>query len=136
MLRIQLAMLFLLTTLLAGCGSGDGQTRYPISGEVLLNGQPLAEGTILFYPVKRDHDADVATITAGKYSLAATAGAKRVEIEATVLSNETEPSALGGAPVRKRVSLIPPRYNRDSDLTAEVTAGGPNQFKFELTDKK
>ena len=27
---------------------------------------------------------------------------------------------------------IPQRYNRQSELTAEVAAGGPNRFEFKL----
>ena len=35
----------------------------------------------------------------------------------------------------RKESLIPPRYNMDSTLTAKVTPEGPNQFTFELTSK-
>ena len=50
---------------------------------MLLDGQPLAEGTIALYDTAVLDDADVATITAGQFQGEATAGEKRVEINAT-----------------------------------------------------
>ena len=34
---------------LAGCGGGEsGPTNYPVSGKVTVDGEPLAEGDIIF----------------------------------------------------------------------------------------
>jgi hypothetical protein len=54
-LRAQLAMrpryLFLLVVLVAVFGCGDGRpTRVPVSGVVLIDGQPLSRGNIKFVP--------------------------------------------------------------------------------------
>lgn len=115
-----------------GCRPGDGRARYPVDGEVTLDGQPLAEGIVVFYPATGDHDADTASIVNGKFTLLTTEGTKRVEIDASTLSDKTEPSAIDGKPVRVRISLIPPRYNRESTLAASVKAQQHNQVRFEL----
>jgi hypothetical protein len=116
-----------------GCRSGDGRARYAVDGEVTLDGQPLAEGTVVFYPTTGDHDADTASIVNGKFSVMTTEGTKRVEIDASTLSDKTEPSAIDGKPVRVRISLIPPRYNHESTLTATVDPRPQNRVRFELS---
>ncbi len=40
-----------------------------------------------------------------------------------------------GVEIDEIVQYLAPRYNSDSDLTAEVTASGPNQFEFALTSE-
>lgn len=138
-LGIDMARIVLLSILafvsLAGCGP-SGPARYPISGEVTLDGQPLSEGLILFYPADNKLDADTAPIANGKFSLTATSGAKRVEIEATKPSDKEEPSAIDGKPVRQRISLIPSRYKRNQLLKAEVIAGSNPPLRFDLTTKE
>ena len=114
----------------AGC-SGSAE-RHLATGEVLLDGKPLVQGMISFLPEDGRFDAGVGAVRDGTFSLEAKAGIKRVEIEATMLSDKTEPSAIDGKPVRVRVSIIPKFYNRASILKAEVQPGGANQFRFEL----
>src|SRR6187397_3012218 len=40
----------LLASSLGGCGGGDGLPRQEVSGQVTLDGQPLADGSIQFQP--------------------------------------------------------------------------------------
>jgi hypothetical protein len=110
--------------------------RYPIEGEVRLDGQPLADGTIIFQPVAGDHDADVGQIKDGNFALKATAGEKKVAVKATKLVPSTEPSALGGPPSPVTVSLIPPKYDRETILRETVAPGGANKFVFELKSQE
>ncbi len=52
-------------------GGGDGLDRQPVSGSVSLDGAPLKEGQIQFFPASNSAEA-IATggaITAGKYSI-------------------------------------------------------------------
>src|SRR4051812_43116900 len=75
----------LLVVLIAGCTSSPGGQA--VSGNVKLDGGPLAKGTILFTPLPGT-PGDVAggEIVDGKYSIAAAAGPHagkhRVEIRA------------------------------------------------------
>jgi hypothetical protein len=133
-MKLQCLIVWLGLLLLFGCTAGDGRKRYPIEGEVQLNGEPLADGTIIFQPASGDHDADVGQIIAGKFALLATAGNKKVAVKGTKLVTDTkEPSALGGPPSPVTVSLIPAKYDRDTILRAEVKPQGPNRFVFDLT---
>jgi hypothetical protein len=54
----------------AGCADNSGlPTRYPVSGTVTYNGEPLQQGTINFAPVDGSGRAAGGTISAGRYSL-------------------------------------------------------------------
>lgn len=112
--------------LFAGCGEGEDSRipqRYPLSGLITIDGEPLAGGSITF---SSPEDAKIGisaggSIVDGRYELLATPGAKSVKISCI-----EEP--------RKNVfkDIIPSKYNLKSSLVAEVTEG-KNQFDFELT---
>jgi hypothetical protein len=105
------------------------EQTYPVSGTVTLDGAPLADGEINF--ITRETAAlDVLPIKNGKFEGQAKAGKRRVEIKAF---REEEVVPMPGAdPQRTRVNYIPPQYNANSKLTAEVTPDGANQFTFEV----
>jgi hypothetical protein len=112
---------------LVGCGD-PGPKTYPVSGSVTLDGQPLAEGDIYFFPLDPNVSADAGKITGGQFALRAKAGTMRVEIRATrVVPGRRTPM---GGPVREE--SLPSRYNKGTELRAEVAAGGYNQFHFAL----
>ena len=59
---------------LTGCwGTIDELPREPVAGTVLVDGKPLAEGTIVFYPegfvLKKDHVESGAAIVHGAFSI-------------------------------------------------------------------
>jgi hypothetical protein len=59
----------------AGCTSDDGPTRYRVSGEVRVNGEPVPYGEILFTPDNGKGNSGpqgIATIQNGKYDTAGT----------------------------------------------------------------
>lgn len=128
---------------LAGCGGeGNSLGRKAISGNVTLDGKPLAEGAIRFEPMKNLSGSAPATtsggmIKDGKYSLPTDqglpAGLYAVSITASApvppLAPGEDPMKLGTLPPPK--SLIPPRYNTNTELTAEVT-DQTTTFNFEL----
>lgn len=123
-----------------GCGGTDGPTTYPISGTVTLDGKPVETGEILF----RSEGVAAATfagkISAGKYSLSATAGKKRVEISSTQIVPGKQDARGGtpGDPISETNTadvygeIIPEGYNQNSTLTADVTPNGPHQINFAL----
>lgn len=121
--------------LLAGCGSESN--RSGLEGTVTLNGQPLAEGSITLRPLPGTHGPTAGgKIANGKFTIlpeqGTFSGTFRVEITASRKTGKQKKDALLGIMVDEYERIIPDRYNRQSELTCEVTADRPNQFAFEL----
>jgi hypothetical protein len=114
-----------------GCGDAEAKT-YPVSGTVSLDGRPLEEGDIYFYPLDPNISADAGKIKAGQFEFRTKAGKKRVEIRASrVVPGKQTPM---GGPVR--AEFLPPRYNTQTTLMAEVLAKDENRFEFPLASDK
>jgi hypothetical protein len=136
-----------LASSIPGCGSSDGDTRprQAISGEVTLDGSPLADAQITFDPTsKADGVPAFGKITDGQFSLDQTEGPPPgkylVRIDAFDRSTAPatavkKPGAVGRFDLPGPRSIIPSRYNSDSKLDAEVKADAPNTYKFELSSK-
>ena len=122
---------------LCGCG-GDG--REAIQGTVTFDGQPLAAGQISFLPEPGTKGPTAgAAIKDGAFTIASHdgtfAGKFRVEITATRPSNRKAMNHETGQMVNVPQQYIPAKYNKQSQLTADVKSGEANQFKFELTSR-
>lgn len=129
---------------LAGCGSGDGLSRHPISGMVKFDGKPLASGMIQFFPTATAGPAIAAgaTIAGGQYAIPTSEGLVpgpyKVMIssaggkEKAVAGESTEEGAMPGLGPLHAPELIPAQYNAKSELTVNVTEEGPNEFDFDL----
>ena len=114
--------------LLAGCGS-DSQQRHSLEGTVTLDGQPLASGAITFRPLAgTDGPSAGGKVTDGRFSVQPEGGTFvgkfRVEITASRKSGKQEKDYRTGKPMDIIEQYLPPRYNSQSELTAEVTAEG------------
>ncbi len=142
LLRSPLCCLLLcaLTGLLAsGCGE-SGPERLAASGEVTLDGQPLETGSIAFIPAEGTQAPSVGgTIENGRYELPAEKGALVGKYNVRITSmQKTGKQIEAGSPeppgtmVDEVKQVIPPRYNTETELTAEVTADGENTFDFKL----
>jgi hypothetical protein len=116
--------------LATGCEPA-GPKKYPVSGTVTFNGNPLPEGHIVMTPADGKSAPDAATITDGKYFFVGTAGPKKVEISATREDGPIDP-VMGQAP---RKQYLAPRFNAETTLEANVTASGPNTFDFQVSEK-
>ena len=128
--RLLLTLLVLTTaTLSAGCG-GDG--KYPVSGTVTWNGEPIPNGHIIFTPDDAAIAPDAMQFTDGSFSFRASPGTKRVEIFADRPLGEPDPIMN----VVAHEQYIPTRYNEETELAANVTAEGPNQFQFDLVSQE
>ncbi|GAG42912.1 unnamed protein product [marine sediment metagenome] len=112
-----------------GCGD-SGPKRYPVTGEVTWEGQPLPDGDILFTPVDGGVP-DAGKVIDGKFEMQAVAGPKNVSIFATRETGEVD-ATMGVAP---RESYLPVRYNDATKLTADVDPAAENQFVFPLTSE-
>jgi hypothetical protein len=135
-------MIALVTLATTGCwGGGDNLPREPISGTVTFDNSPLKGGSIQFLPeqsaggissggVITDGRFQVAKADGpipGKYKVMIFAeGGRGAMKRADEAPGRPEPAAMGPA------GLIPLRYNFQTELTADVKAGGPNDFTYDL----
>jgi hypothetical protein len=134
--------LLLLGGLWSGCTARkyDGNQRFPLSGEVLLDGQPTIDrGAISFIPLGGDKQrVSGGLIVDGKYQVpeekGANAGKYRVEIRWAKKTGRILKDALTGEPYDERKEALPAKYHTNSDLTAEVAAD-KTVFDYKLDSK-
>ncbi len=131
----------------SGCGSGDDLPRQAISGTVTLDGQPLDKGLIQFFPAAEMENALAAgaMIEGGSYSIPQSEGLVPGNYKVMISSEggdmkaapgeSTEAGAMPGLGPLHPPDRIPAKYNSATTLTANVTAEGPNEFKFDLKSK-
>src|SRR5262245_61161133 len=113
---------------LQGCGSSESEIeRFPVTGTVTLDGAPLENGTIRLLDLNGGGDGG--EIKNGNFSMQATAGAKRVEIQAT-RESEKEVEGKEGSGITQVESVVPSQYNTSSTLTAEISPDEPNELEF------
>ncbi|MFO0866428.1 MAG: hypothetical protein U0744_17580 [Gemmataceae bacterium] len=115
-------LLYLLT--LAGCSNGEAQ----VSGFVRLNGEPLAEGDIIFEETDKSKTPAAGKIVAGKYELKVLPGNKTVRINAS--RPTAKPDPLMGAAARE--SAIAKEFNERSTLKAEIKSGENKDVNFDV----
>ena len=121
------------TVLVIGCGRGDGPTLAPVAGTVTHNQQPLAEGTITFYPAAgrpaygKIQNGQIVEVTTLDPNDGVTVGTSRVSIQSV---------EQGADMYTESKSRIPERYANpeQSGLTAEITEGQTNDLTFGLKD--
>lgn len=123
-----------------GCSStpADQPPLGRVSGKVTMNGQPLPGVDIVFAPVK-GRPSVATTDSVGNYDLSyinTTKGAKLGSHKVFIRPAETSPDdvpADGSKPAAPR-PVVPAKYNKRSELTAEVKAGS-NTIDFALESK-
>ena len=126
----------------AGCG-GPGYKIAPVSGRVTLDGKPLADAAVQFYP----EAVPGSTESPGPTSIGHTDGDGRYTL-VLVQDTETNGAVVGKHKVfinltpkmdpndkrPRHYGQLPMRYNRRTELVREVPAEGGEQ-NFELTSK-
>jgi hypothetical protein len=114
----------------AGCGGPDHPDVGRVSGVVTLDGQPLADATVMFQPTSGR--ASIATTdSAGKYSLTYLDGVPGALLGQHKVIIRTEIPGEDGQPPQVKEKL-PKRYHDQTELTAEVKPGS-NTINFDLT---
>jgi hypothetical protein len=147
-------LLLLGLIILAGCGNNTGYVS--VSGQVTLDGQPLANAIVTFQPManSKGETAGVGsfgkTDAQGKFTLeamtpspqsGAAVGRHRVRIGTAggaplnTESDSAAPSKSKGERPRIPSDRIPSRYNTESTLTFDVPAGGTREAYFKLSLK-
>ena len=140
MTQSALAASCLLLLFLAGCGQPDykGPKRFPLSGNVTYDGEPIDFGSISFLPAGGEQRVSGGLIENGKYSVpeaqGANAGKHRVEIRWNKRTGKQKRDPDSGEMYDDRKEALPPRFHADSELTAEVSAQQTN-FDFDLKSK-
>jgi hypothetical protein len=119
----------------------DQLPREPISGTVRFNGESLKSGTIQFVPLEsKTAVSSGGMITDGNFRVPRADGPIPGKYSVLIFGTG-EPAGPGGSskPATKStgqpmmgVGLIPLRYNLNTKLTCEVTAGAPNEYTFDL----
>lgn len=131
----------------AGCGGSSGPARFPLSGVVNLDGQPMPRGTIQFVSTGSEQGAmAVGKIENGKYSIASDAGAAVGKHIVRVYADDpmafalddprAEQKATAAQKAATTVNSVAAKYNEATILKAEVTAAGPNEFSFNVEQRK
>lgn len=136
-LRFKLLLLLVVSGAVSGCESGP--TNYErlgiaqASGRVTLDGEPLVAARIVFVEPGAGFASVGETDSEGKYQLMLNStqpgvapGKKVVRIMTGYAQEEGE---LAG------VETLPKRYNKDSELSAEVKPGETHVFDFDLTSE-
>jgi hypothetical protein len=127
--------------LLAGCGQRDytGPRRFPLTGTVTYDGQPVDWGSISFLPkAGGDQRVSGGLIEKGTYTIpeeqGANAGPYRVEIRWLKLTGKKYRDPDSGEILDARQEALPPRFHAQSELSVEVTAQ-QTRFDFHLKSK-
>jgi len=100
-----------------GCRRGPAKAVF--AGRVTLNGEPVPQGVISFYPLDRLPSAG-AVINAGSYRMEAFPGSYRVEISAAKVVGQKKNDIPDGPMVDILESIVPAEYNSESKLVQEV----------------
>lgn len=119
---------WLLGVFLGGCSRSE---TVEVAGTVTWEGKPLSGGEIVFVPDDRRSTVGAGKIVDGAYNLHVKPGKKRVEIQAT---RETDRRSESGLKIFEL--YLPRRYNKDSELTADVTVDDENEFNFDLNAER
>src|SRR4051794_5389300 len=118
---------------LAGCGPSG---RLPVWGKVTYNGEPVDHGTITFLAAGGQAVNAGGEIRDGKYLIDSERGPAlgkyRVEIYWNKKTGKMVPTP-GDRDVKmpETRQVLPPKYNKQSQLTADVTPSG-NTRDFDL----
>jgi hypothetical protein len=120
--------------LLAGCGGTEHPDVADVRGTVTLDGQPLANASIMFQPTTAGRPSLGTTDDQGNYTLLYLDGVEGAMLGTHKVVIRTEVPGEDGEPPVVREKLLPKYHNR-SELTAEV-AQGKNTIDFPLSSKK
>lgn len=136
---LRLSAVLVATTLVLGCGSSEPK-RYGVTGTVTFKSAPVPNGTITLTPEDpATKSAGGAAVKDGKFEIAAAGGLLPGTYKVSV--NYPDPKRTPPAPKegeapgesgREVLDLLPAKYNRATELRAEVKADGPNAFAFDL----
>jgi hypothetical protein len=113
-----------------GCAKS---TTGKVSGEVTIDGQLPATGSISLFPVDGRSPTSGAEITAGRYEVEAVFGEFKVEIRVPKIVGQKKLYEGVDSPMKDIMEeTLPPRYNDETELRLEIKPGQSRQ-DFKLT---
>lgn len=138
---------------LCGCGGGDGLPQlYPVTGQILLDGKPVPNATVVFEPIRKSdkefgRPGNAYSDAEGRiapWTLRAGDGLPAGKFRVGIISQKQ----VGGPPLTESTTseqyarvkwewLVPERYSdpRKSNLEIEVTSEGMKPQIINLTSK-
>ena len=127
----------LILSVALGCSSRPSDTPElaPVSGVVLMDGEPLEGASVTFSPVNGGRGAAGSTDAEGRFRVAYIkyAGCPPGDCSVTVSTFGEILDEFGGVEGMRK-ETVPKRYRGDdSELQVTVKPGESNEFKFELT---
>ena len=141
MQRISLILILPFLFCFSACSSNNPQGRVAVRGDVMLDGNPLLEGSIQFESLPEMQPGVITggTIEKGVFSIAAADGLiPEQEYIVRIRSMEVIPGAdssvTAGAMTRniQYRDIVPPQYGKASTLTFKSTKKSPNVFQIDM----
>ena len=103
-----------------------------ISGNVHLDGEPIAQGTIGFFPTDDRGATAEAVIQDGLYSVTMPRGKKKVVVRGFEKVGERFPWGKDNPPADILKEIVPKQFNDDSELEFDAIKNDPAK-NFDLT---
>ncbi|MDC0935580.1 hypothetical protein OAS39_04775 [Pirellulales bacterium] len=117
------------------CSGCEESTTGEIHGTVTVDGVPVQEGSIAFFPTDGESFTAGAAITDGAYSTRIPFGKMRVEVRVPKQVGEQSLYNTPDSPkMQILVEALPSRYNNRSELSITVEPGR-SKHNLELTSK-
>ena len=118
---------------LEGCSKKDEQ--FEIRGHVTYQGQPIAEGKILFMPNDESQPQAIAKIVNGEYTTASPGGVFVGEYKVQIFGYRgtgkvQDLGELYGTQ-EQQVQYLPAKFNRETELTVDISSEEA-EYDFEL----
>jgi hypothetical protein len=128
----------IVTVVLSGC-SDPYAGRMEVTGAVILQGQPLKDGSILFIPLEKQDTQGGTQIISGEYKIPPQNGLKPGKYlvrltagDGKTPAHEEQAAAPGGSTNIVSMDLIPEEWNTKSKHEVEVKAKSVNRFDFDI----
>lgn len=123
--------------LICATGCGEGEPKAEVSGTVTLDGVPIENGSIQFYPTGKTGQTAGGGIEKGNYKVEASPGEMTVTLNASKSIGKYKAYDTPESPLLDRiVEVIPSEYNSMSKIKVTLKPGKNENVNFDLESKK
>jgi hypothetical protein len=134
-MRLRVLALLISLLVVTGLACKRGEKGTMITGQITMDGVPVAQGLITFVPADGKTANASAAIKDGTYKVKAVPGSMRVQISSPKVTGKRKAYDDPNAPMIDNLEEgIPARYNASTTLTAEIQPGA-NIIDWPLTSK-